>query len=259
MNSPKSMLPFKRYALMLTLPAIFLSGCAELNSVLQSVSKDAPLTKTEVTEGLKEALVTGSKNSAAILSAVDGYYGDQLVKILLPEEASVIIDNLSRIAGGEQLVEDVILRINRSAEDAAKEVAPIFINSIKQMTINDAFGILNGADNAATQYLINTTRSDLYNLYKPKISQSTEKDILGGISTKEAWETLTGKWNAFANSAVGRIGGFKAVQTELDSYLTNRALDGMFLKVQDEEKKIRTDISARITPLLERVFGSLDK
>ena len=127
------------------------------------------------------------------------------------------------------------------------------------MTINDAFGILNGADNAATQYLINTTRSDLYNLYKPKISQSTEKDILGGISTKEAWETLTGKWNAFANSAVGRIGGFKAVQTELDSYLTNRALDGMFLKVQDEEKKIRTDISARITPLLERVFGSLDK
>ena len=259
MNIPKSMLPFKKYALMLTLPAFFLSGCAELNSILQSASKDAPLTITEVTDGLKEALVTGSKNSAAILSAVDGYYGDQLVKILLPEEASVIIDNLSRIPGGEQLVEDVILRINRSAEDAAKEVAPIFINSIKQMTINDAFGILNGADNAATQYLINTTRSDLYNLYKPKISQSTEKDILGGISTKEAWETLTGKWNAFANSAVGRIGGFKAVQTELDSYLTNRALDGMFLKVQDEEKKIRTDISARITPLLERVFGSLDK
>jgi len=244
---------------MLILPAVFLSGCAELNSILQSASKDAPLTTTEVTEGLKEALVTGSKNAAAILSAVDGYYGDQLVKILLPEEASVIIDNLSRIPGGEQLVEDVILRINRSAEDAAKEVAPIFINSIKQMTINDAFGILKGADNAATQYLINTTRSDLYNLYKPKISQSTEKDILGGISTKEAWETLTGKWNAFANSAVGRIGGFKAVQIELDSYLTNRALDGMFLKVQDEEKKIRTDISARITPLLERVFGSLDK
>ena len=259
MNSPKSMLPFKKYALMLTLPAVFLSGCAELNSILQSASKDAPLTTTEVTEGLKEALVTGSKSAAAILSVEDGYYGDQLVKILLPEEASVIIDNLSRIPGGEQLVEDVILRINRSAEDAAKEVAPIFINSIKQMTINDAFGILNGADNAATQYLINTTRSDLYNLYKPKISQSTEKDILGGISTKEAWETLTGKWNAFANSAVGRIGGFKAVQIELDSYLTNRALDGMFLKVQDEEKKIRTDISARITPLLERVFGSLDK
>jgi hypothetical protein len=253
------MLPFKKYDLMLTLPAVFLSGCGELNSILQSVSTDAPLTKTEVTEGLKEALVTGSKNAAAILSAVDGYYGDHLVKILLPEEASVIIDNLSRIPGGEQLVEDVILRINRSAEDAAKEVAPIFINSIKQMTISDAFGILNGADNAATQYLINTTRSDLYNLYKPKISHSTEEDILGGISTKEAWETLTGKWNDFANSAVGRIGGFKAVQTELDSYLTNRALDGMFLKVQDEEKKIRTDISARITPLLERVFGSLDK
>ncbi|MCD4709503.1 MAG: DUF4197 domain-containing protein, partial [Bacteroidales bacterium] len=133
------------------------------------------------------------------------------------------------------------------------------INSIKQMTIIDAFAILNGADNAATQYLSNTTRTDLYNLYKPKIRQSTEKDILGGISTKESWETLTGKWNVFANSVAGRIAGFKPVNTDLDDYLTNRALDGMFMKVQDEEKKIRTNVSARITPLLKKVFGSLEK
>ncbi|MEN8158017.1 MAG: DUF4197 domain-containing protein [Bacteroidota bacterium] len=245
--------------MILALPAIFLTGCAELNSILQSIPMDAPLTESEVAEGIKEALVTGSKNAASILSATDGYYSDELVKILLPEEASVIIDNLARIPGGEQMVEDVVLRINRSAEDAAREVAPVFINSIKQMTINDAFSVLKGADNAATQYLVNTTRSDLYNLYKPKIRQSTEKDILGGVSTKESWETLTGNWNTFANSAVGRIAGFKAVNTDLDDYLTNRALDGMFLKVQDEEKKIRTDISARVTPLLERVFGSLDK
>ncbi|MEN8229769.1 MAG: DUF4197 domain-containing protein [Bacteroidota bacterium] len=248
----------KKYLVILALPAIFLSGCAELNSIIQSLPMDTPLTEAEVAEGIKEALVTGSKNSASILSAVDGYYGDELVKILLPEEASVIIDNLARIPGGEQMVEDVVLRINRAAEDAAKEVAPVFINSIKQMTIKDAFSVLNGSDNAATQYLINTTRSDLYNLYKPKIRHSTEKDILGGISTKESWETLTGKWNTFANSAVGRIAGYKAVNTDLDDYLTNRALDGMFIKVQDEEKKIRTDISARVTPLLEKVFGSLD-
>ena len=249
----------KRYLVILALPIILLSGCAELNSFIQSVPTDVPLTEAEVTDGLKEALITGSKNASSILSAVDGYYGDELVKILLPEEASVIIDNLAKIPGGQQLVEDVVLRINRAAEDAAKEVAPIFINSIKQMTITDAFAILNGADNAATQYLSKTSRTDLYNLYKPKIRQSTEKDILGGISTKESWETLTGKWNVFANSVVGRFAGFKPVNTELDDYLTNKALDGMFLKVQDEEKKIRTNVSARITPLLEKVFGSLDK
>ena len=240
------------------LSVILLSGCAELSTLMQSIPADAPLTEADVAEGLKEALIIGSKNASSILSAADGYYGDPLVKILLPEEASVIVDNIGRIPGGDKLVEDVVIRINRAAEDAAKEVTPIFVNSITQMTITDAFSILKGADNAATQYLINTTRKDLYNLYKPKIRQSTEKDILGGVSTKESWEALTGKWNVFANSVVGQLAGFKAVNTDLDDYLTNRALDGMFLKVQDEEKKIRTNVSARITPLLEKVFGSLD-
>jgi hypothetical protein len=243
------------------IPALFvilLSGCAELNTLMQSLPADVPLTEADVAKGLKEALKIGSKNASSILSAVDGYYGDELVKILLPEEASVIIDNLGRIPGGDKLVQDVVLRINRAAEDAAREVAPIFVNSITQMTIRDAFAILRGADNAATQYLINTTRTDLYNLYKPKIRQSTEKDIIGGISTKESWEALTGKWNTFANSVVGQLAGFDPVNTDLDDYLTNRALDGMFLKVQDEEKKIRTNVSARVTPLLEKVFGSLD-
>jgi hypothetical protein len=248
----------KRRLLIPALSIILLSGCAELNTLMQSVPVDAPLTEADVAKGLKEALTIGSKNASSILSSVDGYYGDELVKIYLPEEASVIIDNLGRIPGGDKMVEDVILRINRAAEDAAKEVAPIFVNSITQMTIQDAFAILKGADNAATQYLSNTTRTDLYNLYKPKIRQSTEKDIVGGISTKESWETLTGKWNQFASSVVGRVGGFEQVNTDLDDYLTNRALDGMFLKVQDEEKKIRTNVSARVTPLLEKVFGSVD-
>ena len=225
---------------------------------MQSLPAEVPLTEADVANGLKEALKIGSKNASSILSAVDGYYGDELVKILLPEEASIIIDNINRIPGGDKLVEDVVLRINRAAEDAAREVAPIFVNSITKMTITDAFAILKGADNAATQYLSNTTRTDLYNLYRPKIRQSTEKDILGGISTKESWEALTGKWNGFANSVVGKLAGFEAVNTDLDHYLTNRALDGMFLKVEDEDKKIRTNVSARITPLLEKVFGSLD-
>jgi len=244
--------------LILAFPAILLTGCAELNSLIQSVSTDTPLTEADVVEGLKEALIVGSQNSSSILSAVDGYYGDELVKILLPEEASIIIDNLAKIPGGDKLVDDIVLRINRAAEDAAKEVAPIFINSIKQMTINDAFGILKGADNAATQYLSNTTRTDLYNLYFFNDTASTEKDLLGGVSTKESWDALTGKWNLFANSIAGKLAGFSPVNTDLDDFLTNRALDGMFLKVEDEEKKIRTNISARISPILEKVFGSLD-
>ena len=239
-------------------PLFFLSGCAELSSLMQSVPVDVPLTEAEVAEGLKEALVRGSNNASSVLSAVNGYYGDALVKILLPEEASVIVDNLGKIPGGDKLVEDVILSINRAAEDAAKEVAPIFISSIKQMTIQDAFGILRGADNAATEYLIRTSYEDLYLLFLPKIRQSTEKDILAGISAKESWDALTGKWNAFASSIAGRLAGFEPVNTDLDAYLTTRALDGVFLKVQDEEKRIRENVSARVTPLLKKVFGSLD-
>lgn len=236
---------------------VLFSGCAELLNVIQTTTT-LPLTEEEVVDGLKEALITGSGNSARILSAENGYFGDEAVKILLPEEARVIADNISKIPGGDQLIQDVILRINRAAEDAAREVAPIFAGSIRQMTIKDAFNILNGADNAATSYLRQTTYSELYSLFKPKIRSSTEKDIIGNISTKDSWVALTGKWNSFAGSAAGRLAGFKTVNTDLDDYLTSRALSGMFMKVEIEELKIRKEVSARVSPVLKRVFGSLD-
>ena len=236
---------------------VLLSGCAELMNIIQT-SGPLPLTESEVISGLKEALVTGAKNSSAKLSATDGYFGDAAVKILLPDEAKTIVDNISRIPGGDQLVQDVILRINRAAEDAAKDVVPIFANSITQMTIKDAFNILNGNNNAATEYLKSTTYQELYALYKPKIQASTEKKIIGNISTKDSWETLTTRWNTVANSVAGRLASLKPVNTNLDDYLTSKALAGMFLKVENEELKIRKDVSARISPLLQRVFGSLD-
>jgi len=236
---------------------LIVSGCAELMNVLQTVSP-LPLTEEEVVNGLKEALMTGAKNSAQRLAAENGYYGDEAIKILLPDDAKMILDNISKLPGGDKLVQDVVLRINRAAEDAAKEVAPVFINSVKQMTIRDAFNILNGADNAATSYLKSTTYSELYALYKPKIQASTEKKILGNISTKESWVALTGKWNSLANSVAGRLASLKPVNSDLDDYLTNRALSGMFMKVEIEELKIRKETSARISPILQRVFGSLD-
>jgi hypothetical protein len=236
---------------------LFFSSCAELLNMLQTTGS-LPLTESEVISGLKEALSTGAKNSASRLSLADGYFGDAAIKILLPDEAKTIIDNISKIPGGEQLVQDVILRINRAAEDAAKEVAPIFVSSITQMSVQDAFGILRGTDNAATTYLKNTTYNELYALYKPKIQASTEKDIVGTISTKDSWQTLTTKWNTLANSIAGKLMSLKPVNTDLDDYLTNKALAGMFSKVEIEELKIRKEVSARVTPLLQRVFGSLD-
>ena len=236
---------------------ILLTACAELLTVLQTAAP-APLTESEVINGLKEALVTGSKNSSQVLSALDGYYKDAAVKILLPDEARMITDNISKLPGGDKLVEDVILRINRAAEDAAREAAPVFANSIRQMTVKDAFNILRGADNAATGYLKSTTYNELYALYKPNIEASTAKAIVGNISTADSWNALTGKWNTLANSVAGRLANLKPVNTDLNDHLTKKALDGIFLKVEGEELKIRKDVSARITPVLQRVFGSLD-
>jgi hypothetical protein len=236
-----------------------LTGCAQLTHMLETVSATQELTEVDVINGLKEALTLGAQIAAAKLSAENGYYGDMAVKILLPDEARVIADNISRIPGGDKLIEDFILNINRAAEDAAREAAPVFVNAITKMTITDAFNILRGADNAATQYLINTTYNELYSLYRPKISASTRKEIVAGVSAQEAWTTLTGKWNTIANSVAGRIAGFSTVTTDLDDFLTRKALDGIFMKIGDEELKIRKEVSARVTPVLQKVFDSLDK
>lgn len=245
----------------LFLPIILLfAGCAEIMQVAQqTLNENAPLTQTEVAGGLKEALIVGTTNSANILGATDGYYKDEAVKILLPPEADIIVKNIGKIPGGNQLLEDVLLKINRAAEDAVSEAKPIFVNSIKSITIADAFGILKGEDNAATQYLRKTTYNQLFDLYRPKIKASVEKKLVGNVSTDESWNQVTGKWNDVANSTIGQIAGFKPVEIELDAYLTNKALDGLFLKIEAEEKLIRKDPVARVNSILKRVFGSLDQ
>jgi hypothetical protein len=250
-------LPMKTRTISFIAAVLILTGCAEVMNLVQSASP-VPVTEEEVVSGLKEALITGAGNSAQRLAAENGYYGDEAIKILLPPEANTIINNVSKLPGGDKMVQDVILRINRAAEDAAKEAAPVFTSCIKQMTIKDAFNILNGPDNAATTYLRGNTYNELYSLYSPKIKSSTEKKIVGNLSTKESWIALTGKWNILANSVAGKIAGFKPVNTDIDDYLTNKALNGMFLKIELEELKIRKDVSARVSPILKRVFGSLD-
>ena len=247
----------KLHKLFLIVSIISLTSCAELIQVAQSIDfeNNAPLTQNEIIAGLKEALIVGTDSSASILGLVNGYYGDELVKVLLPPEADMIVKNARKIPGGEKLIEDVILKINRAAEDAASEAKPIFVNSIRSMTIADALGILKGEENAATQYLKKTTYTQLTELYSPKIKTSLDKKIIGNISTTDSWNKLTGEWNKIAGSMIGEIGGLEPVNISLENYLTEQALNGLFLKIAEEEKQIRTDPVARVTNLLKRVFG----
>ncbi|MBT6007391.1 MAG: DUF4197 domain-containing protein, partial [Prolixibacteraceae bacterium] len=188
---------------------LVLTGCAELMQIAQqTLDEGKPLTQNEIIAGLKEALIVGTNKSADKLGVTDGYYKDELVKILLPPEADIIVKNINKIPGGNQLIEDVLLKINRAAEDAVSEAKPIFVNSVTSMTISDAVGILKGDDNAATQYLHKTTYNELSGLYRPKIKASVEKKLVGDISTAQSWNLLTGKWNDVANSIVGQIAGF---------------------------------------------------
>lgn len=246
----------KNYLLILTMAVAF-GACAELMQVVNETAKgQGPLTRTEIASGLKEALIVGTNKSVKLLGVNDGYYKDEAVKILLPPEADIIIDNIGRIPGGQKLLDDVLLKINRAAEDAVSEAGPIFVNSIQSMTIPDAVGILRGENNAATQYLHRTTYDDLVKLYSPKIEASLDKKIVGNISTKQSWDSLVLRWNEVANSIVGQVAGLKPVDVQLEEYLTKRALDGLFLKIEQEEQLIRQDPAARVTDLLKRVFGS---
>jgi len=240
------------YLLALTL----LCACAELNTIIDTYNVNAPLTEYEVAGGLREALRVGTDSASARLGQLNGYYGDELVKIMLPEEANIIVNNASKIPGGSKVIDDVLVRINRAAEDAAKEAGPIFWSAIKEMSITDAFTILKGSDDAATQYLKNTTYQKLFDLYNPKIQSSLDKEIAAGISTNESWESLTKKWNTIADNPFGQLAGLHAVNVDLDAYLTQQALNGLFIKIAQEEAQIRKDPMARVNAVLKRVFGS---
>ncbi|WP_075589993.1 DUF4197 domain-containing protein [Labilibacter marinus] len=233
---------------------VVLTSCAELMHIANTMELDVPLTETEIASGLKEALRVGTDSAASHLAATDGYFGDEMVKILLPPEANIIVENAGKIPGGQKLVDDVILGINRAAEDAANEAGAVFYQAITEMTISDALNILQGSDNAATEYFKSKTYQSLTDLYSPKIKSSIDKDLIAGYSAGDTWDTMTSNYNKVATSFVGQMASLKPVDVELETYLTQKALDGLFLKIADEEKKIRTDPVARVTDILKRVF-----
>jgi len=206
---------------------------------------EAPLTNADIAMGLKEALNLGTDEAVDVLSIKDGFY-KSIYKIYLPEEARQITDKLKIIPGFSN-VEDVILeKINRAAEDAAKSVGPVFLNAIKGMSMGDALSILMGERDAATRYLETSTQQELYSKFQPIILESLNK-----FNAVQYWEDAVNKYNK-----IPLIGG--NVNPRLDDHVTLAALTGLFSLIEQKEDGIRTDVSQRVSPLLQKVFKEQD-
>ena len=195
-----------------------------------------------VASGLKEALSVGTKNAVNLLSAQNGYFGNDAVKILLPENIRKVGDAL-RMAGYQKEVDAFVLSMNRAAEKAAPKAADIFAGAIQSMSIDDAQKILNGGNTAATEYFKSKTSSKLFDAFKPDISQSMNE-----VGVTKAYKAMTDRYTSMMPFA-------KMDSLDLDQYVTNKSLDGLFTMVGQEESKIRTNPAARTTDLLKKVFG----
>lgn len=199
------------------------------------------LSTDQIVAGLKEALNQGVNKGTSQLSAVDGFFKDAVLKIVLPPEAQKVEKTL-RAVGMGKLVDDAILSMNRGAEEAAKSAAPIFINAVKQMSIQDALGILRGSDTAATGYLRSKTTSSLTDAFKPVIENSLSK-----VNATKYWNTMITAYN--------QVPMVKKINPDLSGYVTEKALSGVFYKIGEEEKNIRQNPAARVTDILKKVFG----
>lgn len=217
---------------------------AQINQALSEINKGAakPLTSGEVADGLKEALVNGISKGADLTSQLDGFYKNPEIKIPFPPDVKKVEDRLRQIGLGNK-VDEFVMTLNRGAEDAAKEAKPIFVNAIRQMSIDDAFGILRGQPDAATQFLKRTTSSPLREKFKPVIQNSLNK-----VSATKYYADLVNTYN--------KIPLVEKVNPNLDDYATDLAMAGLFTMIAKEEKNIRENPVARTTDLLKRVFGS---
>lgn len=228
---------------------LLLGACtsAQINQTIGEVNKTlgssgAPLTTAEVTQGLKEALIKGISKGSDLVSQVDGYFKNPEIKIPFPPEVKKVEDRLRQIGlGGE--VDKFIMTLNRGAEDAAGEAKPIFIKAIRSMTIQDAWAILRGEDDAATQYLKRTTSGLLKEKFRPVIQNSLNK-----VNATKYYGEIVTRYN--------QIPLVQKVNPDLDDYATDKAIEGLFLMIAKEEKNIRENPVARTTELLKKVFGA---
>ena len=202
-----------------------------------------PLTNDEVVSGLRDALTVGTNNSSTFASKVDGYYKNPALFIPFPPEAQKVKDWAAKVGMNKQ-VDEFVMTLNRSAEEAAKDAAPIFVNAIKGMSIGDGFAILRGADNAATQYLKDKTTAELRLKFSPVVQNAINK-----VQVTKYWNPIITNYN--------KVPFVEKQNPDLTAYVTDRAMEGLFKLITDEELKIRKDPVARVTDILKRVFGSL--
>ena len=225
--------------------AIQFTGCAELQNVANQVAKSGALSQEQIGNGLRQALDNGIKNQVSKLTSTDGFYKNELVKIMLPEELQAVDKGLRKIGLGN-LADEGIKVLNRAAEDAVKTATPIFINAVKEITFADAKNILLGNQNAATSYLKGKTSDDLYASFTPVIKNSFSK-----VGADRVWSGLINKYNS--------IPFVKNVNPDLTTFVTTRALEGVFTMIEVEEKGIREKAGLRNTALLKQVFALQDK
>jgi uncharacterized protein (DUF736 family) len=222
-------------SLTLALPT---TGCDEASDIINPPG----LTDAEVIAGLKEALTIGTDSTVQQVNALDGYFGNALIKIQMPDYAQNAINVVGNLPGGQALIDNVVLKMNRAAEAAAQEAKPIFWEAITDITIADGWNILRGADTAATSYLRVNTEDPLYTAYKPKVEAAMTQ-----VGVQQAWSQLTDLYNT--------VPLVEPVPTDISDWVTSRALRGLFVVVGQKEAQIRNDVTMRVTDLLRRVFA----
>ncbi len=231
----------KKLFILLICAAFTFSGCETAKQILGSVGGAGGLSNAEITQGLKEALRVGTDTTTRKLSLINGFFGDDIIRILMPPEAQKVERTLRDVGFGKT-IDKAILSMNRAAEDASKFVGQIMWNSIQQMTIQDAIGILRGGDFAATEYLKRTTTQQLTAAFRPVIDRS-----LNNVQATRYWSDVFSVYNRLSKNPVN---------TDLGVYVTEKALSGLFYHIGLQEQQIRRDPVKRVTEILRRVFGS---
>lgn len=245
---PKGELIIKQITMkkvLMLMVAVSLSGCAEMQQVMNQFPQTQGIGGVDIAGGLKEALNNGISKQVTKLTTTDGFYRNELVKILLPEELRKVDSGLRKL-GLNSLADEGLKVLNRAAEDAVKEATPIFVDAVRNMSFADARGILMGSQNSATSYLQNSTSTALYGKFNPVIKNSFTK-----VGADKVWANIITKYNS--------IPLVNKVNPDLTDYVTNQAMNGVFKMVAVEEKNIRTNINARTSVLLQKVFAMQDK
>jgi len=219
------------------------SDAGLFDDIIKGISGGSEVETDEgaIISGLKEALSIGTENAIKDVSQVDGYFSNEIIKILMPEKIQNVANVLSKV-GFQKPVDDFILSMNRAAEQAAPKAAGFFVDAIKEMSFEDAGEILKGGDTAATDYFREKTSNKIYDAFKPVISSSMDE-----VGVTHNYKEMMSEYESVP---------FVEKETlDLDHYVTNKALEGLFYMVGEEERKIRTDPAARVTELLKSVFG----